>query len=137
MAEAEVVDIASGKSTPLAKSSRVSAGARDDMLALWVSALGVVVVVGGYVTTRALLRVTGHSGRAETVEWGTYLILLVAFPSIALVTELLLPKLGFSLLARRIKQLLAPGIAVAIVIYLSRADILTAVVVLAISLIHI
>jgi hypothetical protein len=131
MAEAEVVDIASGKSTPLDKSSRVSAGARDDMLALWVSALGVVVVVGGYVTTRALLRVTGHSGRAETVEWGTYLILLVALPSIALVTELLLPKLGFSLLARRIKQLLAPGIAVAIVIYLSRADILTAVVVLA------
>lgn len=130
MADAEVVDIVSGRSAPIEQSSSTNPVTRDDTPALWVSGLGVVVVVGGYVTTRALLRITGHSGRAETVEWGTYLILLVAFPSIALATELLLPKLGLGMLAQRMKQLLAPAVALATVLYLSEADILTVVVVL-------
>jgi hypothetical protein len=131
MVEAEVVEIVSDRSAPIDHSSSMNTTSRDDTHAFWVSGLGVVVVVGGYLTTRALLRVTGHSARVETVEWGTYLILLVVFPSIALATELVLPKLGLGTLAKRIKQLLAPGVAVATVFCLSRTDMLTIVVVLA------
>src|SRR6266542_2361462 len=96
-----------------------------DLTPIWVAALGALLVVGGYVVTRAALHATGHSGRAETLEWGTYLLFLICFPAGVAVLESLLPKRGMSLLAQKAKWVLIAALTAGALVCVIRAGVMT------------
>jgi hypothetical protein len=59
---------------------------------LWVAALGVALVVGGYRLFPSMIHMLGHAGQAETVEWADYLFVLLAFPVVAAVIAYSVPR---------------------------------------------
>ena len=47
---------------------------------LWIASTAALFVIWGYDLIPRAIRMLGHSGRMETVEWGVYMAMLAGFP---------------------------------------------------------
>lgn len=60
---------------------------------LWIAATATLFIVWGYELIPKAIRMLGHSGQMETIEWGVYMSLLVGFPVVCIVIGLALPRM--------------------------------------------
>jgi len=61
---------------------------------LWIGATATLFIVWGYALVPRAIRLLGHSGQMETIEWAVYMSLLVGFPVICILIGLALPRIG-------------------------------------------
>lgn len=61
---------------------------------LWVASTAALFVIWGYDLIPRAIRMLGHSGRMETVEWGVYMAMLVGFPVACIVIAFGLTRVG-------------------------------------------
>ena len=59
---------------------------------LWIAATATLFIVWGYELIPQAIRMLGHSGQTETVEWGVYMSLLVGFPVVCILIGLVVPR---------------------------------------------
>ena len=60
---------------------------------LWIGATAALFVIWGYDLIPHGIRMLGHSGQMETIEWAVYMSLLAAFPATCIIVALVLPRL--------------------------------------------
>jgi hypothetical protein len=59
---------------------------------LWIASTAALFVVWGYDLIPRAIRMLGHSGQMETIEWGLYMAMLVGFPATCVLIAIALPK---------------------------------------------
>lgn len=59
---------------------------------LWIASTAALFVLWGYDWIPRLIRMLGHSGPMETIEWAVYMSMLVAFPVVAIIIAIVLPR---------------------------------------------
>ena len=60
---------------------------------LWIGSMAALFVIWGYDLIPRAIRMLGHSGQMETIEWGVYTSMLAAFPVTCIIIALVLPRL--------------------------------------------
>jgi len=70
---------------------------------LWIGATATLFLIWGYELIPAVIRMLGHSGQTETIEWGVYMSLLVAFPVVCILIGIALPRVLKGQLATVVK----------------------------------
>ena len=60
---------------------------------LWIGSTAALFVIWGYDLIPRAIRMLGHSGQMETIEWGVYTSMLAAFPVTCIIIALVLPRL--------------------------------------------
>src|SRR5690349_3401836 len=71
---------------------------------LWISSTAALFIVWGYSLIPRLIRLLGHSGQAETIEWAVYMSMLVGFPIACIIVALALPRIFKGTLASIVKS---------------------------------
>src|SRR5688500_8930631 len=89
---------------------------------LWVGALGVQFVVVGPAVIRALIRLMGRAGQAETVEWAVHMVFLLAFLPLAWIIGWLVPRFGGVRAGNWIRRGLVIATALEGLMYLASAE---------------
>lgn len=59
---------------------------------LWIASTAALFVLWGYDWIPRLIRMLGHSGQMETIEWAVYMSMLAGFPVVAIVIAVVLPR---------------------------------------------
>jgi hypothetical protein len=70
---------------------------------LWIASTAALFVIWGYDLMPRAIRMLGHSGRTETVEWGVYMALLVGFPLVCIAIAFPLARIGRGQAATAVK----------------------------------
>jgi hypothetical protein len=70
---------------------------------LWIASTAALFIIWGYALIPRAIRALGHSGQAETIEWGVYMAMLVGFPVTCVVIALVLPRILKGQLATIVK----------------------------------
>jgi hypothetical protein len=60
---------------------------------LWIGATATLFIVWGYALIPKTIRMLGHSGQTETIEWGVYMSLLAGFPIVCILVGIALPRI--------------------------------------------
>jgi hypothetical protein len=60
---------------------------------LWISSTAALFVLWGYDLIPRVIRMLGHSGQTETIEWAVYMSLLVGYPVVCIIIALALPRI--------------------------------------------
>lgn len=88
---------------------------------LWIAALALLIILPGYQFGPAIIRFFGRGGQTETVEWLTYVSVLVGLPAGAfIVTRFLFPISARAEVA--VKSALLFVLCAEIVVYLARSQ---------------
>jgi hypothetical protein len=86
---------------------------------LWVAALALLIILPGYQFGPAIIQFFGRGGRRETVEWLTYLSVLVVFPIGALVVMRVLPRIASPRVQFIVKAALLASLVIQAAVYLA------------------
>ena len=84
---------------------------------LWVPALALLIIIPGYAWGAAIIRLFGRGGQTETVEWATYMSVLVALPIAVTFVVYLLPLASKGRVAPLVKGLLIVLLAAVSAVY--------------------
>ena len=101
---------------------------------LWVAALALFIILPGYQFGAAVIRFFGRGGQTETVEWLTYLAVLVCLPAAAFIASRFIFPVSIKA-ERALKTAFLLVLAAEILVYLLRADWISIVAALLMSLV--
>src|SRR6476469_8620273 len=96
--------------------SRNSTGAWTELEPLWIAALGLLIALPGYQLGASIIRFFGRGGQQETVEWLTYIAVLVGMPIGVLIVQGILARSTSQRIANAVKTALLFFVAVEVVI---------------------
>jgi hypothetical protein len=94
----------------------------DEVEPLWIASLALLILLPGFQFGAAIIRFFGRGGQQETVEWLTYLSVLVGLPIGAWLVSYALPRLGSAQLQTRVKLVLLVFVALEVLVYLVRSE---------------
>ena len=89
---------------------------------LWVASLALLILLPGYQFGPAVIRFFGRGGQRETVEWLTYLSVLVGFPIGAFAVMRTLPRISSPRAQSIVKAGLLFGLVVEASVYLANSQ---------------
>ncbi|HVD60386.1 MAG TPA: hypothetical protein VNC11_05900 [Gemmatimonadaceae bacterium] len=103
--------------------SRNSTGASTELEPLWVAALGLLIALPGYQLGASIIRFFGRGGQQETVEWLTYIAVLIGMPIGALIVQRVLARSVSHRISNAVKTALLVFVAIEVAIYLPRSNV--------------
>ena len=102
-------------------SDRSATRAWDLTEPLWIASLALLIVLPGYQFGPAIIRFFGRGGLRETVEWLTYLSVLVVFPIGAFTVMWILPRVASPRGQSIVKGALLGSLVIQVAVYLAKA----------------
>ena len=97
---------------------------------LWIASTAALFVIWGYDLIPRAIRMLGHSGQMETIEWGVYMSLLAGYPLTCIIIALVLPRLVSEQAATTLKAFAVLVVLVLGVMYLAEGRVALAAIAL-------